>query len=185
MAKSILNTSCKATLKDGSVQIFQSIEEASEQLGLSVASIKIRCNKKGCGGKDGTTFEWLDEHTKKSYQAKKSKSKGKDLEYRVRDKLREIGYTGCERSAGESKKMDNSKIDICDTERKLPVNIQVKNYANTPNYFGIREECPDKSKPFCLCWKKNTISSNNIIFMVEEDFFYDLLDAYTKQHKIL
>lgn len=127
----------------------------------------------------------MDKHTKLSYQAKKSKNKGKDLEYRVRDKLRELGYIGCERSAGESKKLDNSKVDICDTQNKLPINIQVKNYANTPNYFGIRNECPDKSKPFCLCWKKNTISDNNIIYMVEEEFFYKLLDAYTKHYNIL
>ena len=183
--KQVLNTSCKATFKNGQTKEFSSIEEASKETGISIQAIKIRCNKPGTGGKDRTTFEWLDEHTKLSYRAKKSRTKGKDLEYRVRDKLREIGYTGCERSAGESKKLDNSKVDICDVNRKLPINIQVKNYANTPNYFGIRNECPDKSKPFCLCWKKNTLNSDNIIYMVPEDFFYKLLDAYTKQNKIL
>lgn len=99
--------------------------------------------------------------------------------------MRDIGYTGCERSAGESKKLDNSKIDICDTEGNLPINIQVKNYANTPNYFSIKEECPDKSKPFCLCWKKNTLTTDNIVYFVPEDFFYKLLDCYTKIHKII
>ena len=126
----------------------------------------------------------MDEHTKRSYRAKKSKSKGKDTEYQVRDSLRAIGYTGCERSAGESKKVDNNKIDIIDTEGRLPVNIQVKNYANTPNYFGIREECTDKSKPFILIWKRNTIATNNTVAVIPEDFFYKLLEAYTKVNKI-
>lgn len=59
-----LNTSCRATFKDGSVQEFESIEEAAEATGLTVAAIKIRCNRPGCVGKDKTAFEWLDEHTK-------------------------------------------------------------------------------------------------------------------------
>ena len=64
------------------------------------------------------------------------------------------------------------------------MNIQVKNYANTPNYFGIREECTDKSKPFILMWKRNTIATNNTVAVIPEDFFYKLLEAYTKVNKI-
>lgn len=181
-----LNTSCKAKFKDGSIKEYASIEEASADTNLSIAAIKIRCNKPGTGGKDKTTFDWLDEHTKKSYQCRKSRSKGRELEYRIRDKLREIGFIGTERSAGESKKADNNKIDLVDTDRKLPVNIQAKNYANTPSYFSIREACNDKSKPFCLCWKKNTISSkDNIIYMIPEDFFYELLEIYSKTKKLI
>ena len=180
-----LNTSCRATFKDGHTEEFSSIEEASEATGISVQAIKIRCNKPGTGGKDKTLFEWLDEHTKRSYRAKKSRSKGKEAEYEVRDALRSIGYAGCERSAGQSRAVYNAKIDIYDTLDQLPVNIQVKNYANTPNYFGIREECPDKSKPFCLCWKKNTVTKDNTIFFVPDTFFYQLLDAYTKINHII
>lgn len=179
-----IDTSIRITDKLGNITEYDCIEKASEATGLSVQALKIRANKNSIP-KDKICVEWINEHTKKSYKAKQSKSKGKDLEYRVRDKLREIGYIGCERSAGESKSKDNNKIDICDTENKLPINIQVKNYANTPNYFGIKSECTDKSKPFCLCWKKNTITTNNIVYFVPEDFFYELLDCYTKQHKIL
>ena len=149
-----LNTSCKATFKDGTIKEFASIEEASESTGISIASIKIRCNKPGSGGKDKTLFEWLDPFTKKHYQAKKSKNKGSAFETEVINHLKAIGYTGCVRAAGESKKADNNKIDIVDTERKLPVNIQCKNTKNLPNYFTIRDACTDKSKPFCLAWKK-------------------------------
>ena len=197
--KQTINTACRITYPDKTVLEFTSIEEAAKGTEeyynshptlakkfrpiLSLASIKLRCNK-STPTKDGIICEWLDEHTKRSYQAKKSKSKGKDTEYHVRDELRKIGYTGCERSAGESKKVDNNKIDIIDTEGRLPVNIQVKNYANTPNYFGIREECTDKSKPFTLIWKRNTIATDNTVAIIPEDFFYKLLDAYTKINKI-
>ena len=197
--KQDINTSCRIIYPDKTILEFASIEEAAkgtEQYAqehpnlpkkskptLSITSIKLRCNKSS-PAKDGIVCEWLDEHTKRSYRAKKSKSKGKDTEYQVRDSLRAIGYTGCERSAGESKKVDNNKIDIIDTEGRLPVNIQVKNYANTPNYFGIREECTDKSKPFILIWKRNTIATNNTVAVIPEDFFYKLLEAYTKVNKI-
>ena len=179
-----LNTAVRLTYKDGHTEEYASIEEASENSGLSIQAIKIRANKNTIP-KDGIACEWLDEHTKRSYRAKKSKSKGRDLEYEIRDQLRAIGYIGCERSAGQSRSLDADKVDICDVEGKLPVNIQAKNYANTPSYFNIREQCSDKSKPFCLCWKKNTLTTDNTVFIIPDYFFYQLLDAYTKQNHIL
>ena len=35
---------------------YSTVEEASAETGLSIASIKIRCNKPGTGGKDKTLF---------------------------------------------------------------------------------------------------------------------------------
>ena len=173
-----LNTSCRATFKDGTTQEFNSIEEASEKTGLSIASIKIRCNKPGASGKDKTTFEWLDIFTKRHYQAKKSKNKGSAFETEVINRLKEIGYTGCVRAAGESKKADNNKIDIVDTDRKLPVNIQCKNTQNLPNYFTIRDACSDKSKPFVMAWKKAAEGgsvSPGTVFIIPDTLFYELL----------
>ena len=173
-----LNTSCRATFKDGTTQEFNSIEEASEKTGLSIASIKIRCNKPGASGKDKTTFEWLDTFTKRHYQAKKSKNKGSAFETEVINHLKEIGYTGCVRAAGESKNADNNKIDIVDTDRKLPVNIQCKNTQNLPNYFTIRDACSDKSKPFVMAWKKAAEGgsiSPGTVFIIPDTLFYELL----------
>lgn len=173
-----LNTSCRATFKDGTTQEFNSIEEASEKTGLSIASIKIRCNKPGASGRDKTTFEWLDTFTKRHYQAKKSKNKGSAFETEVINHLKEIGYTGCVRAAGESKKADNNKIDIVDTDRKLPVNIQCKNTQNLPNYFTIRDACSDKSKPFVMAWKKAAEGgsvSPGTVFIIPDTLFYELL----------
>ena len=55
------------------------IEEAAENTGLTIASIKSRASKPGSGSKskDGITFKWADEHTRRSKNAKKSKAKGK------------------------------------------------------------------------------------------------------------
>ena len=178
-----MNTSCKAIFKDGSTKEFASIEEASKETGITVAAIKIRCNKPGCGGKDKTTFEWLDEHTKRSYQAKKSRSKGASWEREVINRLKEIGFTGCVTSRGESKKVDNNKIDIIDTEGKLPINIQCKQYQNTPSYFTIRDACTDKTKPFVVMWKKYPEGGENskgAIAMVDAEYFYYLLSLTQK-----
>ena len=78
MGKTQLNTSVTATYKDGSTKTFNTIEEASESTGLSVQSIKSRANKPGTGAKskDGITFIWADEHTRKSLTARKNKKKG-------------------------------------------------------------------------------------------------------------
>lgn len=173
-----LNTACEATFKDGHKESFKSIEEASEKSGLTIATIKIRCNKKGCGGKDKTLFEWLDDHTRRHFQAKKSKNKGKDFEYEVIRNLKDVGYTGCVRSAGESKAADNNKLDIIDTLDELPVNIQCKHTQNLPNYFTIRDACTDTTKPFCLLWKKtageSTISKGTVA-VIPVELFYKLI----------
>lgn len=179
-----MNTACKAIFKNGSIKEYISIEEASKQTGITVASIKIRCNKKGSKGKDGTQFEWLDEHTKRHYQAKKSKNKGANFETEIVNSLKEIGFTGCVRAAGESKMADNNKIDIIDTEHKLPVNIQAKYTQNLPNYYTIRDACTDRSKPFCLLWKKvaeeGSISKGSVA-IIPLDFFYTLLKKYSNE----
>lgn len=175
-----LNTSCKATFKNGTSKEFSSIEEASKETGLSAASIKIRCNKPGTGGKDKTTFEWLDSKTAAHYRAKKSKNKGKDLEYEIVEKLKEIGYTGVCRSAGESKKLDNNKVDIADTNGELEVAIQAKHYANFPNYFNIRSECTDP-RNLVMIWKKSAEAgsiSKGTLAVMDVNLFYKLLENY-------
>lgn len=180
-----LNTSCKCTFKDGRTREFSSIEEASAETGLSIASIKIRCNKPGTGGKDKTLFEWLDDHTARHYRAKKSKNKGKDLEYEIVEKLKGIGYANVCRSAGESKKLDNMKVDIADPSGELEVAIQAKHYANFPNYFNIKSECPDP-RDFVLIWKKSAEGgsiSKGTVAVMDIDFFYKLLEIYHRQSK--
>lgn len=179
-----MNTSVKAIFKNGSIKEFNSIEEASKETGISIASIKIRANKPGAGGKDKTQFQWLDEHTARHYRAKKSRSKGSGLETEVVNKLKEIGYLNVCRSASESKHLDNSKVDIADPSGELDVAIQCKNYQNLPNYFKIKSECPDL-RDFVLIWKKSAEGgaiSPGTVAIIDVNFFYKLLECYHKNH---
>ena len=179
MRKVQLNTSVTAFFKNNTSKLYNTIEEAAEDTGLSVASIKTRCGKKGCGSKskDGILFEWADEHTRKSKQAKRNRNKGNSQELEIIKKLKEIGFTGCVSSRSQDKRADSNKIDIVDMEGKLPINIQSKYTTNTPNYFGIRDACTDKSKPFTLVWKKadSEGDSPGTVVFVPFDYFLELL----------
>lgn len=102
------------------------------------------------------------------------------FETEVVNSLKELGYDVC-RSAGESKKLDNNKVDIAgDCEFA----IQCKNTQNLPNYFTIRENCND-SRPLALLWKKvgeiGSISEGTLA-IIPIDYFYQLLKYY-KQFK--
>ena len=93
-----------------------------------------------------------------------------------------MGYENVCRSAGESKKLDNSKVDIADPSGELEVAIQAKNYANFPNFFNIREECPDP-RDFILIWKKAASAEGNsrgTVAVMDVEFFYKLLEIYHK-----
>ena len=180
--KQDLNTAVIATFKNGDSKEFSSIEEASEETGISVSAIKIRCNRPGTCGKDKTTFAWVDDHTARHFRTKKSRNKGRGLEYDIVDRLKEIGYTDVCRSAGESKRLDNNKVDIADPSGQLEVAIQAKHYANFPNYFKIREECPDV-RDFVLIWKKSAEAgevSKGTVAVMDVEFFYKLLENYHK-----
>lgn len=178
--KKELNESVTATFKDGSVQTFSSIAEASSTTGLSEASIKNRCNSgSGAKSKDGTTFIWADEHTRKSKQAKRNKTKGNSYELELVKGLKKCGYSGVVSSRSQNKIADANKIDIVDMNGELPFNLQAKYTRNLPNYFVIRDECSDKSKPFCLAWKKSTGNgeqSPGSVVLVPLEYFYELVN---------
>lgn len=174
------NTSVTATFKDGSTQTFETIEEAASITGLEINSIKSRANKPGSGSKskDGITFIWADPAVRRSKTASKSKRKGNNFELEIVHKLREIGYEGCVSSRSQDKMADANKIDIVDMNGELPVNIQSKYTQNLPNYFDIRDACTDKSKPFCMIWKKagkDGEDSRGTVAIIPVDYFYQLL----------
>lgn len=71
---------------------------------------------------------------------------------------------------------DANKIDIIDVNEELPINIQAKNTINTPNYFAIREACPDKTKPFVIIWKKSNYEKrDNEIALIPLKYLYKIL----------
>lgn len=189
MRKRELNESVQATFKTGEIRTYSSIKEAADDTGLSENSVKARCNKPGSGSKskDGITFIWADEHTRKAKQAKRSKAKGNNFELEVASKLKEIGYTGVVSARSQDKRADANKIDLVDIDGELPANIQCKYMANTPNYFTIREACTDKEKPFVVVWKKATNDGSNspgTVAIVDSEYFYHLLEV-ERQHNLL
>lgn len=178
--KNQVNTSVTATYRDGHTETFQTIEEASEKTGLEVNSIKARANKPGSGSKskDGITFDWADPAVRRSKTAKRSKQKGNGFELEIIHKLRDIGYTGCVSSRSQNKAADANKIDVVDMNNELPVNIQSKYTQNIPNYFDIRDACTDKTKPFCMIWKKagkDGAQSRGTVAVIPVEYFYELL----------
>lgn len=99
--------------------------------------------------------------------------------------LTEIGYEGLKSSRSQSKNLDDAKIDIAETEDKLPMYVQAKCTRNTPSYFKIAEECPLKDRPLCVFWNAQEVkdgdvnmSSKGEVVFVPKDFFYELLSCY-------
>lgn len=174
-----MDLSVEVTFKDGHKEIYENPALAAASTGLTEASIKTRCSRKGAGSKskDGITCVWANEHTRKSKQAKRNKSKGNGLELEIVNDLKAIGYSGCVSSRSQNKMADADKIDVVDLNGELPVNIQSKYTQNTPSYFTIRDACSDKSKPFVLIWKKAASEGNSpgAVAMVPLNYFYKLI----------
>lgn len=176
MSKKSLNTAVKITFKGGQTVIYNSIEEAEQMTNLSAQAIKIRANK-GTTGKDGTLCEWIDPSTKRHYQAKRSKQKGSQLELDIVHKLNELGYNTCS-SRAQNKALDASKVDIYDIDGNLPILIQAKCTQTLPSYFKIKEECPIKSLPFTIIWKKQDKEGGNspgTVAIIPVDVLWDYL----------
>lgn len=171
-----MDLSVEITYPNGKKEVYVDLEQASLAAGISEAAIKIRCNKSRNGSankKDKIHCRWINDTTFRSYQAKKSKNKGSAFEAEVVNKLKELGFDVC-RSAGESKKLDNNKVDIAGD---VPFAVQCKNTQNLPNYFTIRENCPDE-RPLALLWKKvgevGSISDGTLA-IIPIEYFYKLL----------
>lgn len=174
-----MNTSVTATFKDGTEQTFNTIEEAAENTGLTITSIKSRANKPGSGSKskDGITFKWADEHTRRSKNAIKSRRKGHKYELDIIHELTDLGFKGLKSSRSESRNLDNAKIDIAETEDHLSCYIQCKATANTPNIEKISEECGYKDRPLAIFWKKQKSDNTRCpeYVCVPKNYFYKLL----------
>ena len=192
MKNQTINTACKIIYPDKTVLEFDTIEDASkgtEQYALahpelakrfrpilSVASIKLRCNK-STPAKDGIICEWLDEHTKRSYRAKKSKSKGNKYELQIVHELTDMGFSGLVTSRSQNKLLDNAKVDIAETDEKLSCYIQCKATSNMPSVSNINNSCPLKDRPLSIFWKKQDQSKEEYV-IIPKDYFYNLLAKY-------
>lgn len=174
-----LNTSVTATFKDGTEQTFNTIEEAAENTGLTIASIKSRASKPGSGSKskDGITFKWADVATRRSLTAKKSRRKGHKYELDIIHELTDLGFKGLKSSRAESRNLDNAKIDIAETEDHLSCYIQCKATANIPNIEKIMDDCGYKDRPLAIFWKKQKLGNTKYpeYVCIPKTYFYKLL----------
>lgn len=109
-----------------------------------------------------------------------SKKTGNAYECQIAKELRDLGYTGVVTSRSESKRADDNKIDLIDTENKLPFYPQLKKTQSTPSYFSIREQCTLKDKPFVIFWAKREKKEINIctrgeVVILPKEYFYELI----------
>lgn len=121
--------------------------------------------------------------TKRKRSNSYSKTKGNRYEQQIARELRDLGFTGTKTSRSESKSLDDNKIDIMDTNNKLPLQIQLKKTQNIPNYFKIREESSVNPEEFCIIWAKQEKKETNIctvgeVALIDKKMLYKLLEYY-------
>lgn len=167
------NSSVTVTFPDGTSTVYNSIVTASEATGYAPNSISRHCSRRS-KPVNGYTFRWTNQKSKLGSQ---NKRKGNNFELYVVKRLKAIGYPNVVTARSESKRTDDNKIDIIDLDGKLPVNLQTKYTAAAPNYFAIKEQCSDTSKPFGIVWKKSVAGENSpgTVVIIPEDFFYELI----------
>lgn len=127
----------------------------------------------------------MTEKSKRKRSSSYSKNKGNRYEQQIAKELRELGFTGCKTSRTESKSADDNKVDIIDTENKLPCSIQLKKTQSTPSYFTIRSQSTVDPETFCIIWNKQEKKETNICsvgecVMMDKRFFYELIKRYVE-----
>jgi len=97
------------------------------------------------------------------------REKGLNYERKIRRELIDLGFTGCTTSRYESKKIDDSKIDLCNTG---PLNIQCKAVETGLNYNRILSEMPRDSNYNVILHKRD----RKEIAVLSKADFTELLD---------
>mgnify|MGYP003460701114 CR=1 FL=1 len=86
---------------------------------------------------------------KKKRNGAYAKRKGNNYELKIIKELIGLGYKGLKSSRSESKNLDDAKIDIAETEDKLPCYVQCKCTKNTPSIAEIIKTKPKRTL-YCL-----------------------------------
>ena len=123
--------------------------------------------------------------TKRRGLGARNKAKGSEYERKIAKELRDLGFDGVVTARSESKRMDDNKVDLIDTEHKLPCYIQLKKTVNTPQYFKIREETTVDPEKFVLIWNRQEKANVNFtsvgeVVMIPKTLFYELIKPYTE-----
>lgn len=131
------------------------------------------------------TEQEIETPRKRRGNGARNKAKGSEYERKIAKELRDLGFDGVVTSRSESKAVDNNKVDLIDTENKLPCFIQLKRTVNTPQYFKIREESTVDSEKFVLIWNRQEKANVNFVsvgevVMLPKTLFYELIKPYAK-----
>lgn len=103
----------------------------------------------------------------------KGRAKGVAYEQALAKKFRENGYPECVTARFESKRTDDSGVDLC----FLPINVQAKAVEKlSPSLHDIISKMPN-DKPRVVFHKRNRKGS---IVAIEEEFFFELLELYDR-----
>ena len=123
-----------------------------------------------------------EEKPKKKRSGAYSRNKGNAYERKIIKELTDIGYKGLKSSRSVSKNLDNAKIDIAETEDKLPCYVQCKSTQNTPSVKKINEEVGYKDKPLAIFWNIQEKKEGNVnitscgeYVIIPKEFFYQLI----------
>jgi len=124
-----------------------------------------------------------DSKPKRKRSKSYSRTKGHKYESQIVRELKDLGFPGCKTSRSESKSTDDNKVDIIDTEGRLPCSIQLKKTQSIPSYFKIRSESTVDPKTFCIIWNKQEKKETNICsigecVIMDKQFFYELIKHY-------
>lgn len=127
--------------------------------------------------------ELIKNQKSKSSLGARNKRRGNAYETKIAKELRELGFEKVVTSRSESKNTDDNKVDLIDTDDKLPCNIQLKKTMSTPQYFSIRKESTVSPESFVLIWNKqkrvnDRFMSEGEVVMMDKRFFYELIKPY-------
>lgn len=111
---------------------------------------------------------------------KYAKQKGNNYELKIIKELIALGYKGLKSSRSESKNLDNDKIDIAETEDKLPMYVQCKCTKKYPDVNVNIKDCPRKDRPLVIFWNKQVdkgvnMGSDGEYVIMSKNFFYELI----------
>ena len=123
----------------------------------------------------------LKKDLNKKIIGKRSRNRGHAYESKIVNELKNI--TGDEdlcTSRSESKKLDDMKIDIADTNNTLSFYCQIKSTQQTPQIKKINLEVGKKDKPLVIFWNAQESRDAKQISVGEycilpKEFFYKLI----------
>lgn len=107
-----------------------------------------------------------------------NRTKGHNYERQLAREFRDMGWENCLTSRYESKRVDDSKVDLCFTE---PFNVQAKSFYNFKSPVKILKEMPSDSN-YNLVFEK--IKHKGEYVCLKKEDFYEII-MMLKNNKII